>query len=238
MGIALQDQGKLQEAIEAYKKTLSLKPDFAEAYNNMGIALQDQGMLDESIEAYKKTLSIKPDYAEAYNNMGVALKEQGKLDKAIEAYKKTLSLKPDYAEAYNNMGIALQYQVKLEEAIVAFNKALLIKPDYAETHRNLSFIKQYKEDDDQIIQVQELYKRKDLSEDARCNLSFALAKMYEDLGKLDQTFRHLSEGNALRKKLLNYSKDQDEKLFLNLKNTQPVFSKNKLKLKMELLYHL
>ena len=43
MGIALQDQGKLEEAIEAYNKALAIKPDYADAYNNMGNALQDQG---------------------------------------------------------------------------------------------------------------------------------------------------------------------------------------------------
>ena len=56
MGLALQEQGKLDEAIEAYNKALSLKPDYAEAYNNMGNALQEQGKLDEAIER----LSTKP----------------------------------------------------------------------------------------------------------------------------------------------------------------------------------
>ena len=37
---ALQAQGKLEEAIEAYTKALSIKPDYAEAHNNLGNALQ------------------------------------------------------------------------------------------------------------------------------------------------------------------------------------------------------
>ena len=76
MGVTLQDQGKLEEAIEAYNKALAIKPDYAEAYYNMGIALQDQGKLEEAIEAYNKALAIKPDYAEAYYNMGNALKSK------------------------------------------------------------------------------------------------------------------------------------------------------------------
>ena len=32
MGVTLQDQGKLEEAIEAYNKALAIKPDYAEAY--------------------------------------------------------------------------------------------------------------------------------------------------------------------------------------------------------------
>ena len=65
MGNALQEQGKLEEAIEAYNKALAIKPDYAEAYYNMGITLQEQGKLEEAIEAYNKALAIKPDYAAA-----------------------------------------------------------------------------------------------------------------------------------------------------------------------------
>ena len=109
MGIALQVQGKLEEAIEAYNKALAIKPDYAGAYYNMGIALQVQGKLEEAIEAYKKALSIKPDYAIAYNNMGNALKDQGKLEEAIEAYNKALSIKPDYAEAHRHLSTLIKY---------------------------------------------------------------------------------------------------------------------------------
>ncbi len=230
IGVILKEQGKLDEAIEAYNKALSIKPDYAEAYSNMGDILKDQGKLEEAIEAYNKALSIKPDFADAYYNMGVTCQDQGKLEEAILACTKALSIKPDYAEAYNNMGIALQDQGKLAEAKEAYTKALKIKPDYAEAHRNLSVIKKYNEDDDQIVQVEALYKQEDLSEDAKCNLSFAFAKMYEDVGELNRAFSYLSEGNALRKKLLKYSINQDRKVFTKLKKIQPRLLKNSLKI--------
>jgi hypothetical protein len=69
MGIALQEQGTLEKAIEAYNKALSVKPDYAEAYYNMGIALQEQGKFEETLEIYKKALSIKPDYSDTYWNL-------------------------------------------------------------------------------------------------------------------------------------------------------------------------
>ena len=34
MGNALKDQGKLEEAIEAYNRAVSIKPNYAEAYTN------------------------------------------------------------------------------------------------------------------------------------------------------------------------------------------------------------
>ena len=39
--------GKLDKAIEAYNKVLSIKPDYADAYNNMGVNLQ--GKLDKAM---------------------------------------------------------------------------------------------------------------------------------------------------------------------------------------------
>ncbi len=36
------------------KNAILLKPDYADAYNNMGVALKDQGKFDEAIEVYNK----------------------------------------------------------------------------------------------------------------------------------------------------------------------------------------
>ena len=235
MGIILKDQGKLDEAIESNNKALSIKPDFAEAYNNMGNALQEQGKLEKAMKAFKKAFSIEPNYADAHYNMGNALQEQGKLDEAIQAYNKVLSIKPEYAEAYYNMGVVFQEQGKLDEAIQVYTKALSIKPDYADLHRNLSSIKKYTEDDKHFLQVQEFFKQRDLNENDKCHFSFALAKMYEDIGKLHQSYAHLSEGNTLRKKLLKYSINHDHELFTKLKNTQPHLLKNSLKINEKLI---
>ena len=228
MGSVLQEQGKLDEAIEAYKKAISLKPDFAEAFYNVGGALHVQGKFEEAMEAYKKAISIKPDFAELYLNMGVTLQEQGKLEKAIKAFSKAISIKPDFAEPYLNISIALQEQGKLEEAIEACNKALIIKPNYAVAHHYLSTMKQYTNADEHFCRVEKLYNKENLSDVERCHLDFALAKVYEDIGLLDKAFMHLSNGNFLRKKELNYSIEQDENLFKRLEKAQPYQLKHSL----------
>ena len=130
-GVLLKDLGQLDLSIEAYRKALFIKSDYAEAYNNMGVTLQEQRKLKKAIKAFNKALAIRPEYASAYYNMGNALKDQGKLEEAIEAYNRALAIKPDYAKAHNNIGNALNDQGKLKEAMASYEKTLSLKPDYA-----------------------------------------------------------------------------------------------------------
>ena len=55
--------------------------------------------------------------------------------------------------------------------------------------------------------------------------------MYEDSGHFDMAFDCLSRGNAIRKRLLNYSINNDQNLFLQLKKIQPFFANYTLQFK-------
>ncbi|MBT22538.1 hypothetical protein CMK17_21760 [Candidatus Poribacteria bacterium] len=137
LGLALKEQGKLEESIQAYQQAIHIQPDYVKAHSNLGNALKEQGKLEESIEAYQQAIHIQPDYVNAYNNLGLALKEQGKLEESIEAYQQAIHIQPDYANAYNNLGVALQEQGRLEESIEAYQKAIHIQPQFLAAHYNL-----------------------------------------------------------------------------------------------------
>lgn len=51
-GVANKGLGRLDAALDSYRRALAIKPDFAEAYYNMANALKDQGKPEEAIEAY------------------------------------------------------------------------------------------------------------------------------------------------------------------------------------------
>ena len=73
LGAALHSQGKLDEAIAAYRAALRIKPGYAKAICNLGTALADQGKLDEAVAAYGEALRLKQDYAEAGSNLLLCL---------------------------------------------------------------------------------------------------------------------------------------------------------------------
>ena len=140
LGASATEIGMIDKAIKAYKRAISLRPDYADAYNNMGVVLKQKGKHDEAIKLHKKAISLRPDYAEAYNNLGNNFKDQQKFNEALEAYQKAIYIKPNYAQAYNNLGSTLRDKGKLPEALNACKKAISIKPDYALALNNMGHI--------------------------------------------------------------------------------------------------
>jgi tetratricopeptide (TPR) repeat protein len=210
LGNTLKELGQLNAAAKCYEKALIIKPDYVGAYNNLGIALMELDQLDEAVKCYEKALEIKPDYADAHNNLGSVLMGLDQLDEAVKSLEKALALKPDYAEAHNNFGIIFKELGQKDKAIKSFEKALSFNPEYAKVYRQLVSIKKYIASDPQITQMQSILSMGELSQSDRMHLCFALAKVYEDLGKQDELFKFLGEGNRLRKQELNYSFDMDQ----------------------------
>ena len=122
--------GQMDTAVNRYEKALDIKPDYADAHNNLAITLQGLDQLDAAVERYKKALAIKPDYAEAHYNLGDTLHKLGQLDASVRSYEKAIAIKPDYAEAHNNLGNTLKRLGQLDAAVRSYKKALAIKPDY------------------------------------------------------------------------------------------------------------
>ncbi|MBI4463123.1 MAG: tetratricopeptide repeat protein [Acidobacteria bacterium] len=137
VGAALEDQGRISEAIYHYSEALHIKPGFVEGHNNLGNVLASQGKVSEAIEHYTEALRIDPGFAEAHNGVGSALASQGRISEAITHYSEALRIKPDYAEAHNNLGLALADQGRINEAIDHYYDALRINPGFASAHNSL-----------------------------------------------------------------------------------------------------
>jgi predicted O-linked N-acetylglucosamine transferase (SPINDLY family) len=137
LGNELYGQGRINEAVAAYRDAVRIKPDHAEAHCNLGNALKQRGDLNEAVDAYRTAIANKPNYAKAYYNLGLALREHGKRDQAVDAWRRAVVLDPNMAEAHSDLGVALQELGRLDEAIAAYRQAIRIKPDYDRAHHNL-----------------------------------------------------------------------------------------------------
>ena len=126
-------------------------------------------------------------------------------------------MKPNFAEVYNNLGTNLERQGKLKDAQMSYEKAVLINPGLTNAHRQLSLIKKFDSYDKQYHLLQKLYLDRNISDEQRCHINFSLAKIHDDLENFEKAFKHLSEGNRIKKKLLKYNIKKDIELFNQVK---------------------
>jgi tetratricopeptide (TPR) repeat protein len=66
----------------AFRQAVALRPDFADAWNELGYALRHQRRYAESIRAYDEALRLRPDFPEALEYLGEAYVDMKRLDDA------------------------------------------------------------------------------------------------------------------------------------------------------------
>jgi tetratricopeptide (TPR) repeat protein len=64
------------ESIAAAQTAVKLKPDYADAYNNIAAAYSALHLWDFAIAAAQEALRIRPDYQLARNNLNWALEQK------------------------------------------------------------------------------------------------------------------------------------------------------------------
>jgi tetratricopeptide (TPR) repeat protein len=129
MADALRDAGRVDEAVEHYRKALSINPDRSRTQNNYGMALAARGELDEAIKHYRLALELWPDGDVIHDNLGLAFVRQRRLAEAEAEFRRAVAINPGYAEAHGNLGGVLALTGRLPEAIERYREGARLSPD-------------------------------------------------------------------------------------------------------------
>ncbi len=101
LGVVLDRENQLDEAIAEHRKAIDLDPKFASPHCNLGAILCDgkKHDYDGAIIELRQAIDLDPKYATAHNNLGTALSGKNRLDEAIAEYRKAIDLDPKYGAA-------------------------------------------------------------------------------------------------------------------------------------------
>ena len=205
MANALRAQKKFEDSIGHYRRALELEPDHAVAHLNLGLALAECGHLVEAIASYRRALATRADFAEAHLALGRASRETGRYADAIEHLDRALALSPALIDAYADKGNALKEMGQLDAARLTFETAIELAPDRPEFYHDMADCRRFTADDRYFVALRTMAERADtLSESGRMALHFALGKAYADIGDTARSFAALHEGNALKRRQVEY----------------------------------
>ncbi len=139
-GNALQEQGRVEEAMERYDAAVRADPRCARAHLNRGNVLLADGKLDEARSAYELAMACDPDYAAPHFNLGNLNSRAGEFAAAVGNYRRAAELKPDFADAFVALANTLDSLGLKQEAVDSYQRALAIRPDYAQVHFNIGLL--------------------------------------------------------------------------------------------------
>lgn len=90
-------------AIDAYRRSLRLRPECSEAWINLGRLFAESGDAVAAQDCFRSALDLDPAEATAYYNLGVLAQDAGTEADAIALYRRALELDPQLAEAHYNL---------------------------------------------------------------------------------------------------------------------------------------
>lgn len=175
LGLALQEQGRLDEAIRQYRRAIELNPRHAASHSNLGTALAQREELDEAIAEFREAVRLHPNDL-THRNLGRALLEKGGPAAAIEHLRRAAELQPDDVAAHIELGNLLIDQGRFEEAIGQFREAVRVDGHSIDAINNLGVaLGSIGRLEEAIEQFEAALRLDPGSEDARRNLETAIA---------------------------------------------------------------
>jgi tetratricopeptide (TPR) repeat protein len=127
-GFCKEKLGRHNEAIDASKRAVTLRPS-AESYFNLGLANYYLKQYREAVENYRQSIRLDPyNAADAHYALGLVYRDWGRADDEIQAYKQAIRLRPDYTSAYERLGARYLKSKKYLEAIELYKQLAAMKP--------------------------------------------------------------------------------------------------------------
>jgi predicted O-linked N-acetylglucosamine transferase (SPINDLY family) len=138
LGAAYRHADRYADAELAYRRALSLKPDYPQALSNLGEWCLAQRRIEAALDWFDQALAVAPDFFEARLNKTAALFELGRYEEARHLAEQLVEDHPARPEAHLNLGNVLVHTGKIKQGSAHYRKALQLRPGYIEAHFNLA----------------------------------------------------------------------------------------------------
>lgn len=109
-------------AIDAYRRSLRLRPECTEAWINLGRIFAESDDPKAAHDCFRSALDIDPGEATAYYNLGVIAQDAGEEEAAIGHYRRALEIDPRLAEAHYNLATLFDQSGDSRSAIRHINE--------------------------------------------------------------------------------------------------------------------
>ena len=103
-GLAAHREGRVADALAAYRAALSIKPDDAEAMSLMGLALVHGGRSNEGLIFLGRAADTEPRAVGLRMNLAEGFVVAGQQRRALQEFRTVTELEPSHVRAWERVG--------------------------------------------------------------------------------------------------------------------------------------
>jgi tetratricopeptide (TPR) repeat protein len=187
-----------------FKKSISLRPDYATAHHWYSFCLCAMGRVPEGIAEISKAEELDPLAPIILTNFGTVLYWARQYDRALEQYHKALSLSPEFWTAHWMMGLAYEQKHNYVDAAEEMRTAMKFFPGTSSVlSASLARVYALSGSPDRALELASQVKKQD---DAAVRCPYHLAMVYASLGQNDAAFEWLDKAFEAHDMWINFLK--------------------------------
>ena len=141
LGRTKYNENRFEEAIEAFQRTLTLRPGDVKAENNLGLSYQGLNRPDDARKAFENAISWQEDWPvkdpQPYLNMGILLADQDQAAQALPWLQQAVKLAPRNPKIHEELARAYDLLKMPDKAQHELEQAITLAPDIASLHYKL-----------------------------------------------------------------------------------------------------
>lgn len=183
------------------KRCLDLAPDYSIARHDYAMVLVQQKRPREALREIERLLADEPANFAIRKSKAATLHHLLDYAAAAGAYEELLRELPDEPGLWASLGHCLRILGRQQESIDAYRRVVALAPHSGEAYWNLANLKTYRITDAELEAMLAALEKTTLEHEDRTHLHFAVGKALEDRESFEESFRHYSEGNRLRRQV-------------------------------------
>jgi tetratricopeptide (TPR) repeat protein len=140
VGVALGEDGLVDQAESEYRAAVAIQPALAGPHTNLAALLATRGAYIEALSESREAVRLAPASSSAHVNLGVALAGFGDTPGAVRALTEAVRLDGRNADAHYNLGRAYEEMNRAEAAVEQFREVIRLEPSRSAAYNNLGVL--------------------------------------------------------------------------------------------------
>ena len=179
MGTQYMAHGDLEKAVEHFKRTLTLKPDYDLAAFNLAQAYRRMGDDEAALAGFEHYLTLDPKDPFVQYQMGEIWLDRGDLPRAEQLFRRALEIDAQVVAAKNALGVIALQRGDPATAERLIREAIEVKPTLRLAHFNLALLAEQRGD---LPGAEREYYEELKAHPENFKAAFNMSRLYEQVG--------------------------------------------------------